>query len=262
MRIFVCVKQAANVNGPVVLSPSGALDRSLMEPSDNPCDGNAMELALQFKDETACRVTAVSMGPASAAGMLRDYLAMGANDAILISDPALAGSDSYATAQILAAAISRAGFGAGDLILCGAQSADGATAQVGPQVAELLHIPNISFAKAAWLGDGCVTAEQLLDGQYVRINCISVPCVITCTKDMNRPRRATVKGIFECSSRPLEQLCLADLIGATDFRVSPKIKTLCHFHPSRKNVGCIVEGTDEEIVQTIIRNLQTLGVLS
>lgn len=141
MRIFVCVKQVPDTSGKVAVKEDGTLDRASMLTIINPDDMSAMEAALQLKDATGCQVTAVTMGPPPAKGMLRELIAMGADDAVLISGREFGGSDTYATSQIIAGALNHLGVGPEDVIFCGRQAIDGDTAQVGPQIAEKLDLP-------------------------------------------------------------------------------------------------------------------------
>ena len=145
MKAIVCIKQVPDTSGKVAYKPDGTLDRGSMATVTNPDDLNALEAALQLKDETGCEVIAISMGPAPAEGMLREVLARGADRAILVSGREFGGSDTFATSQILAAAVNRVGVGPEDIVFCGRQAIDGDTAQVGPQIAEKLHLPQVSY---------------------------------------------------------------------------------------------------------------------
>ena len=133
-------------SGKVAVNPDGTLNRASMQTITNPDDMNALEAALKIKDATGCKVVVVTMGPPPAAGMLREALAMGADEAVLVSAREFGGSDTYATSQILAAAINKIGVEADDIVMCGRQAIDGDTAQVGPQIAEKLHLPQVTYA--------------------------------------------------------------------------------------------------------------------
>ena len=146
MIVIVCVKQVPDTSGKVAVNPDGTLDRASMQTITNPDDLNAVEAALKLKDETGCEVVVVTMGPPPAEGMLREILARGADRAVLVSGREFGGSDTYATSQIIAAAINRIGVEADDIVMCGRQAIDGDTAQVGPQIAEKLHLPQITYA--------------------------------------------------------------------------------------------------------------------
>jgi electron transfer flavoprotein alpha/beta subunit len=145
MKIIVCVKQVPDTSGKVAVNPDGTLDRASMQTITNPDDLNAVEAALKLRDETGCKVTVVTMGPPPAEGMLRELLAMGADEAVLVSGREFGGSDTYATSQILAAAVNKIGVEKDDIVMCGRQAIDGDTAQVGPQIAEKLHLPQVTY---------------------------------------------------------------------------------------------------------------------
>ena len=132
MKIIVCVKQVPDTSGKVAVNPDGTLDRASMQTITNPDDLNAVEAALALKDETGCKVVVVTMGPPPAEGMLREILARGADEAVLVSGREFGGSDTYATSQILAAAINRIGVEPEDIIMCGRQAIDGDTATASP----------------------------------------------------------------------------------------------------------------------------------
>ena len=163
MRIFVCVKQVPDTSGVVAVNPDGTLNRASMQTIINPDDLIAMEQALVLKDNTGCQVTAVTMGPPPAEGMLRELLAMGADDAILISAREFGGSDTFATSQIISAAINHVGYSDEDMIFCGRQAIDGDTAQVGPQIAEKLGLPQISYVAEIKKDGQSVTCKRMLE---------------------------------------------------------------------------------------------------
>ena len=145
MKILVTVKQVPDTSGKVAVNPDGTLNRASMQTIINPDDMNAVEAALKLKDATGCKVTVVTMGPPPAAGMLRELMAMGADEGVLVSAREFGGSDTFATSQILAAAIKNSGVEADDIVFCGRQAIDGDTAQVGPQIAEKLGMPQITY---------------------------------------------------------------------------------------------------------------------
>ena len=122
MKIYVCVKQVPDTSGKVAVNPDGTLNRASMQTITNPDDMNAVEAALKLKDATGCKVTVVTMGPPPAAGMLRELMAMGADEGVLVSAREFGGSDTYATSQILAAALSTLGVEKDDIVMCGRQA--------------------------------------------------------------------------------------------------------------------------------------------
>ena len=175
MKAIVCVKQVPDTQGKVAVKADGTMDRSAMATI-------TVEAALQLKDETGCEVVVVTMGPPPAEGMLRELMARGADRGVLVSGREFGGSDTFATSQILAAAVNKIGVGPEDIVFCGRQAIDGDTAQVGPQIAEKLHLPQVTY----------VTDIQK-DGN-----------TLTCIKELNTPRYMSVSGIFECYDKPLE----------------------------------------------------------
>ena len=203
MKIIVCVKQVPDTSGKVAVNPDGTLNRASMQTITNPDDMNAVEAALKLKDATGCKVMVVTMGPPPAAGMLRELMAMGADEGVLVSAREFGGSDTYATSQILAAAISTIGVEEDDIVMCGRQAIDGDTAQVGPQIAEKLHLPQVTYAADIQKDGDTITVKRMLEDGYMTIK-VKTPCMITCIKELNTPRYMSVSGIFECYDKPVE----------------------------------------------------------
>ena len=203
MKIIVCVKQVPDTSGKVSVKPDGTLDRASMDTITNPDDLNAVEAALSLKDRLGAEVIVISMGPPPAEGMLRELMARGADRAVLVSAREFGGSDTYATSQILAAAIKKIGLVKEDIILCGRQAIDGDTAQVGPQIAEKLGLPQVSYAADIEKEGDTLTVRRMLEDGYMMIR-VKTPCLITCIKELNEPRYMSVKGIFDCYAKPFE----------------------------------------------------------
>ena len=192
MKIIVSIKQVPDTSGKVAVNPDGTLNRASMQTITNPDDMNALEAALKIKDATGCKVVVVTMGPPPAAGMLREALAMGADEAVLVSAREFGGSDTYATSQILAAAINKIGVGEEDIVMCGRQAIDGDTAQVGPQVAEKLGLPQVTYAEDILdITAGKITIKRRLERGIEVVEC-PVPCVVTVNGSAApcRPRNA------------------------------------------------------------------------
>ena len=250
MKILVCVKQVPDTSGKVAVNPDGTLNRASMQTIINPDDKNALEEALRIKDENPdTTVTVVSMGPPQADVAMREALAMGADEAILISGREFGGSDTYATSQILAAALDTIGLDADDIVFCGRQAIDGDTAQVGPQIAEKLHLPQITYAADVKKEGDTLTVKRMLEDGYMTIKA-QTPCLITCIKELNTPRYMSVSGVFECYSKPMTVLdynALKDhpLIDATTIGLkgSPT-NILTSFTPPQKGAGQMLEGND------------------
>ena len=250
MKIYVCVKQVPDTSGKVAVNPDGTLNRASMQTITNPDDMNAVEAALKLKDATGCKVTVVTMGPPPAAGMLRELMAMGADEGVLVSAREFGGSDTYATSQILAAALSTLGVEKDDIVMCGRQAIDGDTAQVGPQIAEKLHLPQITYAAEITKNGDEVTVKRMLEDGYMTIK-VQTPCLLTCIKELNEPRYMSVGGVFEAYSKPLTTLGYEDLkddplIDATTIGLKGSPTNIFKsFTPPQKGAGMMLEGADK-----------------
>ena len=260
MKFIVCVKQVPDTSGKVAVKADGTMDRASMATITNPDDLNAVEAALALKDANPeAKVVAVSMGPFAAESMLRELLAMGVDEAILISGREFGGSDTFATSQILAAGINHLGLEEDDVIFCGRQAIDGDTAQVGPQIAEKLNIPQISYAADIKMEGNTLTVKRVLEDGYMTIQ-VQTPCLITCIKELNEPRYMTVKGILECDSKPYtvydfntlkdEPLIELDTIG---LKGSPT-NVYKSFSPPLKGAGQMI-GDDKASIDALMATL-------
>ncbi len=250
MKIIVSIKQVPDTSGKVAVNPDGTLNRASMQTITNPDDMNALEAALKLKDEIGCKVIVVTMGPPPAAGMLREALAMGADEAVLVSGREFGGSDTYATSQILAAAVNRIGVEKDDIVMCGRQAIDGDTAQVGPQMAEKLHLPQITYAADIHKDGDTITVKRILEDGYMTIK-THTPCLITCIKELNEPRYMSVSGVFEAYGKPLttfdyEALKDDPLIDPTTIGLKGSPTNIFKsFTPPQKGAGVMLEGSDK-----------------
>ena len=256
MKIIVSIKQVPDTSGKVAVNPDGTLNRASMQTITNPDDMNALEAALKIKDATGCKVTVVTMGPPPAAGMLREALAMGADEAYLVSAREFGGSDTYATSQILAAAINKISVEKDDIVLCGRQAIDGDTAQVGPQIAEKLHLPQITYAAEITKNGDEVTVKRMLEDGYMTIK-VQTPCLLTCIKELNNPRYMSIGGILSTYSKPLTTLGYEDLkdhalIDATTIGLKGSPTNIFKsFTPPQKGVGMMLEGDGKETCEKL-----------
>ncbi len=186
MKIIVCVKQVPDTNEVKINKETGTLIREGVPSIINPDDMNAIEAALAIKDKHEdVHVSVLSMGPPQADVALREAIAMGADDAILLSDRAFAGSDTWATATILAAAIEK--MGGYDIVMCGRQAIDGDTAQVGPEIAEFLNIPQVTYASDIEIQDGKIRVKRMIEEGYFVYE-TPFPVLVTAIKELNEPR--------------------------------------------------------------------------
>ncbi len=193
VKIVVCVKQVPDTKGGVKFKPDGTLDRAAMKSIMNPDDKAGLEAALRIKDEIGAEVTVITMGLPKAEDVLREALAMGADKGVLVTDRVLAGADTWATSQTIAAAIRNLEY---DLIITGRQAIDGDTAQVGPQISEHLNIPVISYAEEIKVDGDSVIVKRQFDDRYHMLKA-KMPCLITALSELNKPRYMTPGGILD-----------------------------------------------------------------
>ena len=212
MKIVVCVKQVPDTKGGVKFNPDGTLDRGAMLTIMNPDDKAGLEAALRLKDQYDAEVTVVTMGLPKAEEVLREAMAMGADKGVLITDRVLGGADTWATSTTIAGALRGLEY---DLIITGRQAIDGDTAQVGPQIAEHLGLPVISYAQEIKIeGDSVIVNRQYDDGYHVLK--AKMPCLITALAELNDPRYMTPGGIFDAYAAEITTLGRADLIDVDD----------------------------------------------
>jgi electron transfer flavoprotein beta subunit len=237
------------------------MDRASMPTIINPDDLNAVEAALCMKEDTGAKVVVVTMGPPQAAIMLHELLAMGADEAVLISGREFGGSDTFATSQILAASLRRIGLEGDTVIFCGRQAIDGDTAQVGPQIAEKLNIPQVSYVQEVKREGNALICKRMLEDGYMTIR-LQPPCLLTCVKELNIPRYMTVRGILEFDKKPLavfdyetlkdDELIEKDSIG---LKGSPT-NVFRSFTPPQKGASMMIPGNGKEAVE------QLFGILA
>lgn len=209
MRIVVCVKQVPDTTEVKIDPKTGTLIREGVPSILNPDDANALEEALRMKDENEnVTVSVVSMGPPQADVMLRECLAMGADEAYLVSDRAFAGSDTWATSKVIASAIRK--IGNYDIIFAGRQAIDGDTAQVGPEIAEHLNIPQVTYVQGVKVEDDGLLVNRALEDGYELIK-VNGPVLLTAIKELNEPRYMNVRYIFDTANTEIKIWSAADL---------------------------------------------------
>jgi electron transfer flavoprotein beta subunit len=262
MRIVVCIKQVPDTTEVRMDSKTGTLIREGVPSVINPDDVNALEAALRVKDsDPGAEVAVLSMGPLQAGTALREALAMGADRAILLTDRKFAGSDTWATAHALAYAIQK--MGAFDLVLCGRQAIDGDTAQVGPQIAEYLDIPQVSYVRGVEIRGKSVTVERVLEDGHEIVE-TALPCLLTVIRELNTPRYPSVRGIFDAYREKTVEVWSADDIGAdasvVGLKASPtNVKRV--FTPEPKGRGTMLEGAGKETVANLLTRLREKHVI-
>ena len=193
MKIVVCIKQVPDTKGGVVFNPDGTLNRGAMLTIMNPDDKAGLEAALRIKEQTGAEVIVLTMGLPKADDVLREAMAMGADRGILVTDRVLGGADTWATSTTIAGAIRNLDY---DLIITGRQAIDGDTAQVGPQIAEHLGLPVVSYAEDIKVEGNTVIVKRQFDDRYHELK-VEMPCLITALYELNEPRYMTPGGIFD-----------------------------------------------------------------
>lgn len=260
MKILVCIKQVPDTAEVRINPETNTLIRDGVPSIINPYDLHAVEAGLRLKDELGASVTVMTMGPPQAEDALREAISMGADEAVLLTDRAFAGSDTWATAYTLAQASRKLGF---DLIICGKQAIDGDTAQVGPEMAEFLAIPHVAYVKGIEeVSEERVVLERMMDEGYDVIEA-EFPLLITVVRELNEPRLPSLKGKMRAKKAEIKKLTRED-IGAeeseTGLQGSPtQVRNI--FAPESKKDRKMLEGTVEEQVNQLIEELRNIKCL-
>lgn len=262
MRIIVCAKQVPDTNEVKIDPVKGTLIRDGVPSILNPDDANALEAALEVKDAHPDTVVSViSMGPPQACYMLRECMAMGADEAYLLSSRAFGGADTCATSTTIAAGIRK--IGDYDIIFAGRQAIDGDTAQVGPQMARRLGLPVVTYVqKIREFKEGSVVVERQLEDGYEVIEC-KTPCVLTAVKELNEPRYMSIPGIVDAYDKEITIWNENDVkLDPSDcgLKASPT-QVFRSFTPPPKGKGEMLEGTVSEMVDTLVAKLKEKHIL-
>lgn len=207
MKIVVCIKQVPDTHEVKIDPVKGTLIRDGIPSIMNPDDKNALEEALRIKDQLGAHVTVVTMGPPQAEKILREAYSMGADEAVLLTDRAFAGADTLATSLALAKILEKIGY---DLIFAGRQAIDGDTAQVGPEIAEHLDIPQVTYVQEVKVEGNQITVKRALEEGYEVIK-IQLPCLLTAIKELNEPRYPKLKNILMASKKTITTMTADDL---------------------------------------------------
>lgn len=255
MNIVVCLKQVPDTNEVKIDPKTGTLIREGVPSIINPDDKNALEEALRLKDENGAHVTVISMGPPQAEKALREALAMGADEAILVSDRAFAGADTLATSHALAATIKKLDY---DVIFAGRQAIDGDTAQVGPEIAEHLNLPQITYVEKVEILKGGLKITKAWEDGYESIE-VKTPVLLTAIKELNEPRYMNMKNIFDMYKNKEVKVWNADDIGADKevlgLKGSPtKVKKSMTKEP--KGQGELIKLPAKEAAQYVVSKLK------
>ena len=266
-KIIVCAKQVPDTNVIKINPATGTLIRDGVPSILNHDDNNALEEALKIKDKYEdVTVTVITMGPPQAADMLFECIAKGADEGILVSDRAVGGSDTWATSNTLEAAIRKweKENGPADLIFAGRQAIDGDTAQVGPQIAENLDLPQVTYVQKFDIADNMktITVERQLEDGHEVIE-IQTPCMLTAIKELNTPRYMSMAGIFN-PNKKITVWNAADIevdLNTVGLKASPT-NVFRSFTPKPKGKGITLVGdTEKDLAKELITRFKEKHII-
>jgi electron transfer flavoprotein beta subunit len=261
MHIIVCIKQVPDTRHVRLDEKTHTLIREGVESIINPYDMYALEEGLRIKDQFGGKVTVCSMGPPQAESSLREAISYGADEAVLLSDRAFAGADTWATSYTLAKGIEK--IGPFDLILCGKQAIDGDTAQVGPGIAERLSLPYVTWVrKIEEIREGRIRVQRLMDDGYDRLE-LTLPALLTVVKEINEPRVPSLKGKMRAKSQKIP------VFGVRELEADPEklglqgsaTQVIKVFPPPRLKEREWIEGTAVEQVNKVLDKLSVLKLI-
>ena len=264
LKIVVCVKAVPDPKeaDKIKIDPvTKTLPRHDIPLVINPLDRHALEAALQLKERFGANITVLSMGPPAAGNVVKESLALGAEHGILLSDPAFAGADAFATAYTLAKAVEKVG--PVDVVFCGMASSDGSTEWVGPEIAAILKLPVVTMVKelVGCEGDTWQVKSKIEDGY--RLVQVKLPAVFTVTRELNIPKTLSFSGIIKARSKEITQWGLGDMNlmeDAVGLKGSPTIISNLTNIEIKREVK-IIEGTTEEKAERLIQKLSETGVI-
>ncbi len=263
MEIVVCIKQVPDTSEVELDPETNTLIRKGLPSIINPDDKVGIEAALRLRDtQEGGKVTVVSMGPPQAEMALREALAMGCDEAVLVSARQFGGSDTLATSTILAAAIGKIGY---DIILTGRQAIDGDTAQVGPQIAEHLGIPQVSYAEEISKEGEHILVLRQFEDRYHKIR-VQTPCLLTAISGSMEPRYMSVQGVVEAEQKPLRVMdyeALQDVLdpAAIGLKGSPTSVVKSYTKVAKGQGAVLKDLTPAQAVEAIMASLHESHVL-
>ena len=262
MNIVVCIKQVPDTTEIKIDPVKNTLIRTGVPSIMNPFDRNALETALQLKETYGGKVTAISMGPNQAKAVLREALAMGADEVYLVSDRAFGGSDTYATSYILSQTIQK--IGNVDVVLGGKQAIDGDTGQTAPSIAEHLGMIRLTNVLDLAVEDDKIIARRQVE-EGVEVIEATTPVLCTAIKESNKPRYATIKGKIASLKADIPMITLADMPDMDTTKIGLKgspTKVKSTFTPKREANGVYITGENtSEQVESLIMKLGDAKIL-
>ena len=256
MNIVVCLKQVPGTTDVKIDPETNTLQRQGIKNVVNPFDAYALEEGVRLKERYGGKVSAISMGPPQAEEMLREAVSCGADEAILLSDRAFAGADTLATSYTLSQAMNR--IGEYDLIVCGRQTIDGDTGQVGPELAEWLDVPFVAYvSKVEEIDNGLMRVERMVEDGHEILE-MPLPGIITVVKEINVPRLPSLRGMARAKKAEIPVWTAADLgVDQSMVGLSGSATAVVRvFFPQRVHEGEMLEGDPESQVDALLGRLR------
>jgi electron transfer flavoprotein beta subunit len=261
MNIVVCLKQVPGTTEVKIDPNTNTLIRQGIKAIVNPFDAYALEEGVRLKEKFSGKVTAISMGPPQAADMLKEAISVGADEAVLLSDMAFAGSDTLATAATLGKAVEK--IKTYDLIICGRQTIDGDTGQVGPELAENLGIPFIAYvSKIEEIANGKMRVQRAVEDGYETIE-TPLPAVITVAKEINIPRMPSLRGLSKSRSAQIPVWTANDIAAdkATIGQAGSGTWVVKVFYPQRIQHAEMIKGEPPLQAKTLVEKLREAKII-
>ena len=259
MNIIVCMKQIPDLQQIRIKERKPILEGAPLIFGD--MDKNALEEAVRIKEKVGeGKITAMALGPAKLKDGIKEALAIGADEAVLLMDPAFAGSDTVATARALAKAIQK--IGKYDLILCGEGSTDNYSGQVGPRLAEMLDLPQITYVRELEIKDGKIQAVRNMEESFEVVEA-DLPALVTVANEINEPRLASLRQILQAARKPVQTWTPADLGLAEDKvgETGTAVEVHSNLAPEEERKQVVFSGELDEMVDSLVDTLTKEGVL-
>ena len=259
MNIVVCMKQIPDLQQIRIKDRKPLLEGAPLIFGD--MDKNALEEAIRIKDKVeGTKVTALAMGGAKLKDGIKEALAIGADEAVLLMDPQFAGSDAMGKARALANAIEK--IGEYDLILCGEGSTDNYSGQMGPRLAEILDLPQITYVRELEIKDGNIKAVRNMEESFEVVE-TELPALVTVANEINQPRLASLRDILKAARKPVQEWTAADL-GLSEDEVGAKgssMEMLSNLAPEQERKQIVFEGDLDDVIESLVNALTKEGVL-
>jgi electron transfer flavoprotein beta subunit len=261
MNIIVCIKQVPNTTNVQIDHETGRLKRDGLESIINLFDKYAIEEGVRIKERVGGKVTVITMGPPQAEAVLREAIAKGAEEGVLLSDRAFGGADTLATSYTLSTAIRF--LGNFDIVICGKQASDGDTAQVGPGIAEMLDIPHVAYVKKVEsIDDKSIKVKRMMEDGYDLIES-SLPVLLTVVKEINNPRVASLKGRMAAKKaviKVLDAVAIGADVKKTGLNGSPT-QVIKIFTPPQRTGGEKFTGEPNKVAATLVKRLSDMSLI-